>query len=196
MPMRHFLPQVLGAGAVAATLTLVGAGAANAARSAETSDPAGTVIVQPDPVAPGGEFSVFDGGNCTGRTGLATFGRAGVPAVKLSTLRNQVGGTGTVPAGAAPGSYTVSLVCEKAQGGTEGPFLGTLRIKNEGTGRGVVPRGGSRTGLGGASVADAAAQTGAGAGGAALGAAVAAGAVGWGVVAFQRRLREARERRP
>lgn len=107
---------------------------------------ANPVVIQPNPVAPGGQFSVFDGGNCTGTTGVATFrgGAAGsaIPAVTLSTLSNQVGGVGTVPEGTAPGDYQVSVVC---QNGTamEGPFTGTLTVAA------TTPRGAVQTGLGG-----------------------------------------------
>ncbi|MEU9114616.1 hypothetical protein AB0D04_23195 [Streptomyces sp. NPDC048483] len=101
-PVRRRVPL---AGAVMASFALCGSGVATAA------DGTNPVIVQPDPVAPGGEFSVFDGGNCTGGTGAATFGGTDIPKLKLSMLRNQVGGTATVPPGTEPGEYTVTVTC-------------------------------------------------------------------------------------
>lgn len=109
--------------------------------------PANPVIVQPNPVAPGGQFSVFDGGNCTGTSGVATFrsksGGSTIPSVTLSTLDNEVGGVGTVPEGTEPGAYEVSVTCQNGSAHKEGPFTGTLTVSSR------TPRGGVQTGLGG-----------------------------------------------
>ncbi|MCM1965112.1 hypothetical protein [Streptomyces sp. G1] len=110
---------------------------------------ANPVVIQPNPVAPGGQFSVFDGGNCKGKEGLATFktGSTGsdIPTVKLSMLKNEVGGVGTVPANTKPGSYEVSVVCDDGKGNVEGPFNGTLTVAGA-----AHPKGAVKTGLGGA----------------------------------------------
>ncbi|MFD9814932.1 hypothetical protein [Streptomyces sp. NPDC059080] len=112
MFIRHVLRHAPATGALAASLALTGAGPVLAAGDAHRA------VVQPDPVAPGEEFSVFDGGNCPGGSGEATFDGAGIPTMKLSPLRNQVGGTGRVPESAEPGSYKVTVVC--GQGGQDG----------------------------------------------------------------------------
>ncbi|MFJ9410062.1 hypothetical protein [Streptomyces sp. NPDC101393] len=114
MHLRDVLRNAPAAGALAASVTLIGGGAAAA------SDGTNQVVVQPDPVTPGGEFSVFDGGNCPGGTGEAAFDGAGIPTMKLSPLSNQVGGTGTVPEATKPGSYTVTVTCG-AGGGSKAP---------------------------------------------------------------------------
>ncbi|MCZ4118902.1 hypothetical protein [Streptomyces sp. H39-S7] len=109
--------------------------------------PANPVIVQPNPVAPGGQFSVFDGGNCTGTSGVATFrstaGGSVIPPVTLSMLDNQVGGVGTIPEGTQPGEYEVTVTCKNGSAPKEGSFTGTLTVSSR------TPRGGVQTGLGG-----------------------------------------------
>ncbi|MFI9104436.1 hypothetical protein ACIGXA_28370 [Streptomyces fildesensis] len=141
--------------------------------------PANPVIVQPDPVAPGGQFSVFDGGNCTGTSGVATFrsasGGSAIPSVNLSSLSNQVGGVGTVPEGTEPGQYEVSVSCQNGSTGKKGPFTGTLTVSSR------TPRGGVQTGLGGGIGMDPA-ET-------ALGAALVAAALTGTIVLGRRRAR-------
>ncbi|KPC65069.1 hypothetical protein [Streptomyces chattanoogensis] len=100
--------------AVAASLALGSGGVATA------SDDTKAVLVQPDPVPPGGEFSVLDGGNCTGGAGEATFDGTDIPRLKLSTLRGQVGGRATVPRSTKPGEYTVTVTCDGDKGGDRG----------------------------------------------------------------------------
>src|SRR6266568_1681768 len=110
---RCWRATVVGGALVAAVCAAGTAGAA-------TPNP---IIVQPNPVAPGGFISVFDGGNCD------------FPA------------TGTVPADATPGSYQVSLTCATSGGKSEGPFTGTLTVRS-GASTGVNPSGGAKTGDG------------------------------------------------
>ncbi|MEU3459860.1 hypothetical protein ABZ721_07855 [Streptomyces sp. NPDC006733] len=109
--------------------------------------PANPVVVQPNPVAPGAQFSVFDGGNCTGTSGTATFrsrsGGSAIPPVTLSQLDNEVGGVGMIPEGTEPGEYEVSVTCTNGSAPKEGPFTGTLTVSSR------TPRGGVQTGLGG-----------------------------------------------
>ncbi len=131
MHIRHFLRCAATAGTVLASASLLGSGTGAAAAPADGHK----VIIEPDPVAPGGEFSVFDGGNCPGETGVATFDGAGIPEMKLSMLRNQVGGTGRVPETTPPGTYTVTLVCGKD--GAEGH--GKDHGKDHGGESGKVP---------------------------------------------------------
>lgn len=131
MHIRHFLRCAAAAGTVLASASLLGPGTGAVAAPADGHK----VIIEPDPVAPGGEFSVFDGGNCPGETGVATFDGAGIPEMKLSTLRNQVGGTGRVPETTPPGTYTVTLVCGKD--GAEGH--GRDHGKDHGGESGKVP---------------------------------------------------------
>ncbi|NEA56337.1 hypothetical protein G3I60_19850 [Streptomyces sp. SID13666] len=141
--------------------------------------PANPVIIQPNPVAPGGQFSVFDGGNCTGTSGIATFrsvsGGSAIPSVNLSTLSNQLGGVGTVPAGTEPGQYEVSVSCQNGGTGKQGPFTGTLTVSSR------TPKGGVQTGLGGGIGMDPA-ET-------ALGAALVAAALTGTIVLGRRRAR-------
>ncbi|MFG2207918.1 hypothetical protein [Streptomyces sp. NPDC048638] len=110
-PLLRRTPVV---GAVAASLALCGSGAVGAA-----ADDTRSVVVQPDRVAPGGDFSVFDGGNCPGGSGEVTFDGTDIPKLKLSELHHKVGGTGTVPRSTAPGAYTVTLRCGAE---SEGPM--------------------------------------------------------------------------
>ncbi|MFF9479061.1 hypothetical protein [Streptomyces sp. NPDC014733] len=114
MFIRHVLRHAPATGALAASLALTGAGPVLAAGDAHRA------VVQPDPVAPGEEFSVSDGGNCPGESGEATFDGAGIPTMKLSTLRDQVGGTGRVPDSVEPGSYKVTVVCGGGEDGGSG----------------------------------------------------------------------------
>lgn len=122
-----------------------------AAGTAEAATP-NPIIVQPNPVAPGGFISVFDGGNCDfPATGTVTFQGSGsgsvtIPPISISPLQNMIGGSGQVPANATPGSYQVSLTC-KTGGKSQGPFTGTLTVQS-GASTGVNPTGGAKTGDG------------------------------------------------
>ncbi|MFI0715767.1 hypothetical protein ACH4SK_35130 [Streptomyces inhibens] len=130
MHIRHIPLYALAAGALAVSVLLFGDGdGADAATDGATDAVAGAVtdavaeaapaagssshavVVQPDPVAPGTAFSVYDGGNCSGDTAEATFDSADIPTMQLSTLSDQVGGTAIMPEGTAPGSYTVTVTC-------------------------------------------------------------------------------------
>ncbi|MBR7826750.1 hypothetical protein KDK95_10590 [Actinospica sp. MGRD01-02] len=112
---------------------------------------ANPIIIQPNPVAPGGTISVFDGGNCDfPSTGTVTFtggGSVAIPSIRISPLQNMIGGTGPIPAKATPGTYQVSLTCTTSGGHTEGPFTGTLKVAS-GASSGVNPTGGAKTGDG------------------------------------------------
>ncbi|MCC9308536.1 hypothetical protein LN042_15825 [Kitasatospora sp. RB6PN24] len=112
MRVRHF--------AATGLLALV-AGLAAAVPAA--ADP---VIIEPDPVSPGGRFTLFDGGNCDQAGGLATFKARGqadgtatgsardIPAVGLGSLHGLVGAVATVPEHARPGVYDVTVTCATA----------------------------------------------------------------------------------
>ncbi|MGW2632390.1 hypothetical protein ACWC2K_24075 [Streptomyces chattanoogensis] len=114
VPRRPSLRRCAALTAAAAASLALGGGVATA------SDDTKAVLVQPDPVPPGGEFSVLDGGNCTGGSGEATFDGTDIPRLKLSTLRGQVGGRGTVPRSTKPGEYTVTVTCDGDRGGDQG----------------------------------------------------------------------------
>ncbi|MCB5911117.1 hypothetical protein [Streptomyces pinistramenti] len=145
MQIQHVLRHAPATGALAASVALIGAGPALASGGADS------VIVQPAPVSPGEEFSVFDGGRCPGGTGEATFGGAGIPKMKLSMLSDQVGGTGTVPKTTKPGSYTVTITCGGGRGGGgggggagrdgSGSWGGGTHKPPRGQQDGVVPKG-------------------------------------------------------
>jgi opacity protein-like surface antigen len=133
---------VLGGAALAA---LCAAGSAAAA----VPNP---IIIQPNPVAPGGSISVFDGGNCdfpsTGTVTFQTGTGPGIPVITIGPLQNMIGGTGQVPANVTPGNYQVSLTCTvNGTNKKEGPFNGTLVVKS-GASNGVNPNGGAKTGDG------------------------------------------------
>ncbi|MFF7636576.1 hypothetical protein ACFZB9_26010 [Kitasatospora sp. NPDC008050] len=106
MRARHF--AATGLLALAAGLGCAGTAAA-----------ANPVIIEPDPVSPGGQFAVFDGGNCDSAGGQAVFrsheqgGSDGqdIPAVKLGSLRGLMGAMATVPEHARPGVYDVTIKC-------------------------------------------------------------------------------------
>jgi hypothetical protein len=106
MRARHF---------VASGLLALGLGLAAAGQAA-----ANPVIIEPDPVSPGSQFAVFDGGNCDSAGGTAVFhprehtdaaGTEDIPAVKLGSLRGLVGAIATVPEHARPGVYDVTVQC-------------------------------------------------------------------------------------
>ena len=110
------------------------------------------IIIQPNPVAPGGTISVFDGGNCdfpsTGTVTFQTGSGPGIPVITIGPLQNMIGGTGPVPGNVPPGNYQVSLSCTVNGGNRkEGPFNGTLVVKS-GASNGVNPTGGAKTGDG------------------------------------------------
>ncbi|MCX4748745.1 hypothetical protein OG455_25060 [Kitasatospora sp. NBC_01287] len=106
MRARHFAAT----GLLALALGLSGAGPAAAANP---------VIIEPDPVTPGSQFAVFDGGNCDSAGGQAVFhsregqGSPGedIPTVKLGSLRGLMGAMATVPERARPGVYDVTIQC-------------------------------------------------------------------------------------
>lgn len=110
-----------------------------------------SIIIQPNPVAPGGTISVFDGGNCdypsTGTVTFQTGSVPGIPAITIGPLKSMIGGTGQVPKNIAPGSYQVTLICSSDSGKKQGPFYGTLVVAN-GASNGVNPNGGAGTGDG------------------------------------------------
>jgi hypothetical protein len=110
------------------------------------------IIIQPNPVAPGGTISVFDGGNCdfpsTGTVTFQTGSGPGIPVITIGPLQNMIGGTGQVPSNVPPGNYQVSLTCTvNGTNRREGPFNGTLVVK-AGASNGVNPTGGAKTGDG------------------------------------------------
>ncbi|MFD7105130.1 hypothetical protein [Streptomyces celluloflavus] len=196
--LRHASRCASVTGAPAAARTLLGAGAAVRAgdRGADASGDAHSVTVRPDPVAPGGSFAVFDGGSCPGE---AVFGGAEIPKPAPSPLRNQAGGTGTVPESTGPGAYTVTLLFGGGKGvGQQRKSTRSLAVSGEPgragaahrTGRAggrdgaAVPRDGSETGLGGGSGASTAVTV--------LGGARPAGAAGRGAVRCRRRVRNGR----
>lgn len=143
MHIRHISLYTLGAGALLATVLLVGDGdgadgateavsgavsdAVNEAAPA-AQDTAGTVVVQPDPVAPGTAFSVHDGGSCRGESATATFDDADIPTMQLPGQSGRTEGTAILPESTAPGSYTVTLTC----GGTSGARTGALASGRDG----------------------------------------------------------------
>ncbi len=140
---------VLGGSALAALCT---AGSALASDGGGGGDGVNSsIIIQPNPVAPGGTISVFDGGNCdypsTGTVTFQTNSVPGIPAITIGPLKSMIGGTGQVPKNIAPGSYQVSLSCTSNNGKKQGPFNGTLVVA-AGASTGVNPSGGAQTGDG------------------------------------------------
>ncbi|MFE1171732.1 hypothetical protein [Streptomyces sp. NPDC058773] len=143
MHIRHIPLYALAAGALAVSVLLFGDGdGADAATeatgkvtdavtgAAPAVDGSHAVVVEPDPVAPGGAFSVHDGGSCAGDSAEATFEGADIPAVQLSSGSERLGGSAIVPEGTAPGSYRVTVVC----GGTSGARQSALETDRSGTG--------------------------------------------------------------
>ncbi|MBR7835122.1 hypothetical protein KDL01_17745 [Actinospica durhamensis] len=139
---------VLGGSALAALCT---AGPALASGGGGSGGVNNSIIIQPNPVAPGGNISVFDGGNCdfpsTGTVTFQTNSVPGIPAITIGPLKSMIGGTGQVPKNIAPGSYQVTLICTSSIGKKQGPFYGTLVVAN-GASNGVNPSGGAKTGDG------------------------------------------------
>lgn len=139
--------------AAAAVVTVLGGVGLAGLNAAGTAEAAGSnpIIIQPNPVAPGGNISVFDGGSCDfPSTGTVTFqggGSVSIPSISINPLQNMIGGTGQIPANVTPGSYAVSVTCTTATGTSEGPFTGTLTVQS-GASTGVNPNGGAKTGDG------------------------------------------------
>ncbi|MFE9428077.1 hypothetical protein ACFYNO_34560 [Kitasatospora sp. NPDC006697] len=103
MRARHF--AATGLLVLAAGLAAAGPAAAN------------PVIIEPDPVTPGSQFTVLDGGNCDSAGGTAVFRSRehaqdeDIPQVRLGSLRGLVGAVATVPEHARPGVYDVTVKC-------------------------------------------------------------------------------------
>lgn len=132
MHISHIPLYALAAGGLAVSVLLFGdgdgadaatdaageavSGAASKAVPGLAPDASGTVTVQPERVAPGGSFSVYDGGICAGGAAEARFDSPGIPALRLSPTADQAGATTVLPAGVAPGTYRVSVVCDGAAG--------------------------------------------------------------------------------
>ncbi|WP_431780489.1 hypothetical protein [Streptomyces chumphonensis] len=137
------LPTLTAATALAATAVLGAAAGATAADGDGDGGPSGAgnergrgVVVQPTRVAPGGDFSVFDGGNCAAETGTASFvpppGGTRLPDLRLEPLSNMIGVVGTLPEDAEPGYYKVTVEC----GDGAGPFTGSFTVTKSGRGGG------------------------------------------------------------
>ncbi|MDH6110745.1 hypothetical protein P3T36_003114 [Kitasatospora sp. MAP12-15] len=122
MRARHFV----GGGVLAVAAALGAATAASAAGN--------PVVIQPNAVTPGSQFTVFDGGNCDSSGGTARFSsreHAGedIPAVQLGSLRGLVGAVATVPEQARPGVYQVSIQCKTV---TESQLTATFTVSPSG----------------------------------------------------------------
>ncbi|MGY5136776.1 hypothetical protein ACWGJW_31045 [Streptomyces nigrescens] len=229
MHIRHIPLYALAAGALAVSVMLFGDGdgadAATEAVSGTVSeavseaapavDTSHAVVVEPDPVAPGGTFSVHDGGTCPGDTAEATFD-GDIPAMQLSPRSDRMGGSAIMPEGTAPGSYRVTITCGSTSGARQsatdtgrtgdeeqGEAYGAERGGADGGGRGTEHGAGRRTVTGtmvvsgdaGEVVPQGGADTGlggaAGSGRAAtaIGGVVLLAAAGWGALARRRRTR-------
>ncbi|WP_310724249.1 hypothetical protein [Streptomyces sp. N2A] len=107
-----------GDGADAATdaVSEAAGGAASKAASGLAPDASGAVTVRPERVAPGGAFSVYDGGVCAGGSAEARFDSPDIPVLRLSAMADQAGATAVLPQGVAPGTYRVTVVCGGARG--------------------------------------------------------------------------------
>ncbi len=132
MHISHIPLYALAAGGLAVSVLLFGGkdgadaatdavseavgGAASQAASGPAPDASGAVTVQPERVAPGGAFSVYDGGVCAGGTAEARFDSPHIPALRLSEMAGQAGGTAVLPRGVAAGTYRVTVVCGGATG--------------------------------------------------------------------------------
>ncbi|MFE0460971.1 hypothetical protein ACFW1A_17145 [Kitasatospora sp. NPDC058965] len=149
MRARHFAAGAL----LALAVGLAGAGPAAA----------NPVVIEPDPVTPGSQFAVFDGGNCDSAGGTATFRSRehadgdDIPAVKLGSLRGLVGAIATVPEHARPGVYDVTVECTTV---TRSRVATTFTVHGD-PGRGdheeaghLTPQGPSHAGLGGSTGVD------------------------------------------
>ncbi|WP_340559531.1 hypothetical protein [Streptomyces sp. GSL17-111] len=133
------LPTLTAATALAATAVLGAAAGAPAADGDGDGDLPGTgnergrgVVVQPTRVAPGGDFSVFDGGNCAAETGTASFvpppGGTRLPDLRLEPLSNMIGAVSALPKDAEPGYYKVTVECDDGAG----PFTGSFTVTKPG----------------------------------------------------------------
>jgi hypothetical protein len=92
-------------GATMASVTAV-APPARATSRTKPTDP----VVQPNPASPGAQIWIYDANQCTAPTGTATSQALTAP-IALAPLSTMTGGGGTLRAGLAAGSYTVTLHC-------------------------------------------------------------------------------------
>ncbi|MDH6135267.1 hypothetical protein P3T37_004677 [Kitasatospora sp. MAA4] len=138
MRARHFAAG--GVLAVAAVL-----GAATAAATSASASAGSPVVIQPDAVTPGSQFTVLDGGNCDSSGGVASFTSRehdgeDIPSVQLGSLRGLVGAVATVPESARPGVYQVSVQC-KSVTETQTQLTASFTVSPSGT---TKPEGGAK----------------------------------------------------
>lgn len=139
--------------------------------------------VQPNPAAPGTRVWVYDANECTASSGTATSQALAAP-IALAPLANMTGGGGTLRAGLAAGTYTITLHC----GST---LTATVHVStaSTGNGTGTGTHRVTATPVGAAAAGDGSAEDHLGIGDAAVGSAFLLGGVAFGTASFIRRRR-------
>ena len=141
--------------------------------------------VQPNPATPGTQVWVYDANECTAPSGTATSQALAAP-IALAPLANMTGGGGTLRAGLAAGTYTITLHC----GST---LTATLHVSSTGatttTGTGTSTHRANPTPAGAAATGDGSAEDHLGIGDAAVGSAFLLGGLAFGTASFIRRRR-------
>jgi hypothetical protein len=139
--------------------------------------------VQPNPASPGTQVWVYDANECTAPSGTATSQALAAP-IALAPLANMTGGGGTLRAGLAAGTYTITLHC----GST---LTATIHVstRSAGTSTGTGAHRATATPAGAAATGDGSAEDHLGFGDAAVGSAFLLGGLAFGTASFIRRRR-------
>ena len=163
------------AGAILTTTAIAGMSAGVVSAEEKPANP----TVQPNPASPGTRIWVYDANECTAPSGTATSQALAAP-IALAPLANMTGGGGTLRAGLAAGTYTITLHC----GST---LTATLNVSTS-----AAPTGTHRstpTPAGAAAAGDGSAEDHLGVGDAAVGSAFLLGGLAFGTASFIRRRR-------
>lgn len=164
------------AGAILTTTAMAGMSAGSVSAADKPANP----TVQPNPASPGTQVWVYDANECTAPSGTATSQALAAP-IALAPLANMTGGGGTLRAGLAAGTYTITLHC----GST---LTATLHVSSTGANTTATHRA-APTPAGAAATGDGSAEDHLGVGDAAVGSAFLLGGLAFGTASFIRRRR-------
>ena len=163
------------AGAILTTTAMAGMSTGTVCAEEKPANP----TVQPNPASPGTQVWVYDANECTAPSGTATSQALTAP-IALAPLANMTGGGGTLRAGLAAGTYTITLHC----GST---LTATLHVSTTGATTGTHRS--TPTPAGAAATGDGSAEDHLGVGDAAVGSAFLLGGLAFGTASFIRRRR-------
>lgn len=163
------------AGAILTTTAIAGMSAGAVSAEDKPANP----TVRPNPATPGTQVWVYDANECTAPSGTATSQALAAP-IALAPLANMTGGGGTLRAGLAAGTYTITLHC----GST---LTATLQVSTSAATSGTHRS--TPAPAGAAAAGDGSAEDHLGVGDAAVGSAFLLGGLAFGTASFIRRRR-------